>query len=87
MRNSGAMTIANNTIGEIDMKCDICIEGNIENKGAYCMDGVTICRVCITKAIVFYCENQHLVGTKSTREIPESVKEARKEDNIRGWWA
>ena len=86
MRNSGAMTIANNTIGEIDMKCDICIEGNIENKGAYVMDGVTICRPCLYKAVIFYCRfNKE--GRSNTGTPSESVAEARKEDNIRGWWA
>jgi hypothetical protein len=70
------------------MICDICIEGNIESNGAYCMDGVTICRPCLAKAIVFYCEH-HTNKPPATKVTvtPESVKEARKEDNVRGWWA
>lgn len=69
------------------MICDICLKKSIENGGAYCMAGVTVCGSCVRKAITFYCDNQHLVGKKSTRVVTDEVKEARKEDNIRGWWA
>ena len=69
------------------MICDICLKKSIESGGAYCMTGSTVCGACVRKAIIFYCENQHLVGKKSTRVVTDEVKEARKEDNIRGWWA
>lgn len=68
------------------MKCDICVEGNIETKGAYVIDGITVCRPCLTKAIIFYCDN-HKKPSTNDKDVSESVKEARKEDNIRGWWA
>ena len=69
------------------MICDICLKKSIENSGAYCMTGSTVCGECVRKAIIFYCENQHLVGKKSIKAVTDEVKEARKEDNIRGWWA
>ena len=69
------------------MICDICVEGNIEQKGAYCMDGVTICKPCLTAAIVFYCEHHKTKVATNGKDVSESVKEARKEDNLRGWWA
>lgn len=68
------------------MICDICVKGNIESNGAYVMDGVTICRPCLYEAVVFYC-TYHKKAVINTEDPSESTKEARKEDNIRGWWA
>ena len=69
------------------MICDICLKKSIESGGAYCMAGVTVCSECVRRAITFYCENKHLVEIKTAKAVPDEVKEARKEDNIRGWWA
>lgn len=68
------------------MICDICIEGNIENKGAYCVQGITVCNDCLAKALIYYCDN-FKPKPSNTKDSPESVKEARKEDNNRAWWA
>jgi len=68
------------------MICDICLEEGIERKGAYCMQGITACNDCITKALIFYC-NRFKPGLRDTKDSPESVKEAPKEDGIKGWWA
>jgi hypothetical protein len=69
------------------MICDICLKKSIENSGAYCMTGSTVCGACVRKAIIFYCEHQHLVRAKSVKTVTDEVREARKEDKIRGWWA
>jgi len=66
------------------MKCDICIEDNIESKGAYCIRGITACNDCLAKALIFYCDKFKPSNDKGS---PESVKEARKEDKNRAWWA
>ena len=67
------------------MLCDICIEGNLEEKGYVNLEGHTICNPCLVKAIVFYCKH-HKKSAKKVTEPSESVKEAWKEDNVRGWW-
>ncbi len=66
------------------MLCDICIEGNLEEKGYVNLEGHTICNPCLVNAIAFYCK-YHKKSAKVT-EPSESVKEAWKEDNVRGWW-
>ncbi|MEL0014852.1 MAG: hypothetical protein VW715_06530 [Rhodospirillales bacterium] len=67
------------------MLCDICIEGNLEEKGYVNLEGHTICNPCLVNAIVFYCK-YHKKSAKKVAEPSESVKEAWKEDNVRGWW-
>ena len=72
------------------MLCDICIEGNLEEKGYVNLEGHTICNPCLVKAIVFYCKNHKDKPSQDKpskdKELSESVKEAWKEDNVRGWW-
>ena len=67
------------------MICDICVEHNIEEKGAQVIAGHTVCTPCVVNALVFYCK-YHKKGAK-VAEPSESVEEAWKEDNTRGWWA
>ncbi len=67
------------------MLCDICIEGNLEEKGYVNLEGHTICNPCLVNAVVFYCKN-HSAKTSKSKKVSESVKEAWKEDNVRGWW-
>ncbi len=67
------------------MICDICVEDNVEDKGAYVIEGHTVCNPCLVKALVFYCKC-HGKSVK-VAEPSESVKEAWKEDKTRGWWA
>jgi hypothetical protein len=68
------------------MKCDICVEGNIETKGCYTISGITVCNPCLTRALIFYCDN-HKAPATNDGTPSESTKDARKEDKIRGWWA
>jgi len=73
------------------MICDICIEGNLEEKGYVNLEGHTICNPCLVNAVVFYCKNHKDKAGKDKaskdKKLSESVKEAWKEDNVRGWWA
>ena len=75
------------------MICDICVEpilqeeeeGQVFYFGGYHIEGHTVCTQCVVNALVFYCKYHK--KSVAVSEPSESVKEAWKEDNTRGWWA
>ena len=67
------------------MICDICVEPILEDVGVQVIEGHTVCTPCVVNALVFYCKYHK--KSVAVSEPSESVKEAWKEDNIRGWWA